>query len=300
MFDVNALKAVAGQKLGLATLLAKKYSPEVLTVVGVVGVIASVVMVAKATTKLEPVLDKHEEEVDAAKSLRADGVTTEEQYKLDLTRIYTKRTIDVVRLYLPSGTLLVASLGCMVGAAGILKKRNVALAAAYKVVESQLEKARQHMPIEGVEREDTGEEVVDPGTGVVAVRSKTDPNRYSPYARIFDEGNVNYNGYNPYGNLSFLRGQQNYANDRLKTRGWLLLNEVYRDLGFQETKEGAIVGWSLKKGDDFVDFGMYDPDSPAAADFVNGHEKNVILDFNVAGVIFEDIGLKDLVKKPKQ
>ena len=65
----------------------------------------------------------------------------------------------------------------------------------------------------------------------------------------------------------------------------MTLNEVYRELGYKETPEGAIVGWAMSApGDDFVDFGLHkgvntNPDDPRA-----------ILDFNVNGVIYEYIG----------
>ncbi len=93
----------------------------------------------------------------------------------------------------------------------------------------------------------------------------------------------------------FLVQQQNYANDLLKARGHLFLNEVYDLIGARRTKAGAQVGWIYDPehdhlgGDGFVDFGMFDIDKPKARDFVNGYEKVIILDFNVDGVILDHI-----------
>ena len=145
MFNINAGKLLATRKLGKALLLGKKYSPEVLTAVGVVGVVASVVMVARATIKLDSVLEQSEEEVEAAKELRKLDEYSDEQYKVDLTRIYVKRVGSVVKLYAPGGTLLLTSLACLVGATGILKKRNVAAVAAYNVLKSQYDTYRQNV-----------------------------------------------------------------------------------------------------------------------------------------------------------
>ena len=89
----------------------------------------------------------------------------------------------------------------------------------------------------------------------------------------------------------FLRHQQNYANDILKNRGYLFLNEVYDMLGFPRTKYGQIVGWVYDEknsnGDNFVDFGIYDKDNPEKRKFVNGYETAIWLDFNVDGNILD-------------
>ena len=89
----------------------------------------------------------------------------------------------------------------------------------------------------------------------------------------------------------FLKDQQRYANDRLKTKGCLFLNEVYDMLGFQRTKAGACVGWVYDEkhptGDNFVDFGLYNGYNDRTNAFVNGRERSVILDFNVDGYILD-------------
>ena len=91
----------------------------------------------------------------------------------------------------------------------------------------------------------------------------------------------------------FLKDQQRYANDRLKTKGCLFLNEVYDMLGIPRTKAGAIVGWIFDEkhpnGDNFVDFGIYDIHNDKKRDFVNGYERTILLDFNVDGVIYDKI-----------
>ena len=88
----------------------------------------------------------------------------------------------------------------------------------------------------------------------------------------------------------FLKRQQDYANDRLKAKGHLFLNEVYDMLGIDRTKAGQIVGWVYDEdhpvGDNFVDFGIYDYTKPANVRFVNGNERTILLDFNVDGPIY--------------
>ena len=115
-----------------------------------------------------------------------------------------------------------------------------------------------------------------------------DPNTYSDYARFFDDGCIGWDKDAEY-NLMFLKQQQNYANEMLKSKGHLFLNEVYDMLGIPRTKAGQVVGWIYDEkkpvGDNFVDFGMYDINRPKNRDFVNGYERTIILDFNVDGDI---------------
>ena len=89
----------------------------------------------------------------------------------------------------------------------------------------------------------------------------------------------------------FLRARQNWFNDKLKADGYLFLNDVYDELGIPRTKPGQIVGWIYNEnnpvGDNYVDFGMYDVNYEPARDFINGHECNILLDFNVDGPILD-------------
>ena len=117
-----------------------------------------------------------------------------------------------------------------------------------------------------------------------------DPNLYSDYAKFFDEFNPNWQN-DPEYNLMFLKSQQQYANDLLKARGRLFLNEVYDMLGIERTKAGQVVGWTYNMknptGDNFVDFGIYDMSKERVRAFVNGYEPSILLDFNVDGNVWD-------------
>jgi hypothetical protein len=117
-----------------------------------------------------------------------------------------------------------------------------------------------------------------------------DPNGYSVYSRFFDCGCTGWDP-DPSYSLMFLKNQQNTANDILKARGYLYLNEVYDMLGIPRSKAGQIVGWIYDEkhpiGDNFVEFGIWDKYNADARDFVNGKEQVIILDFNVDGPILE-------------
>lgn len=47
--------------------------------------------------------------------------------------------------------------------------------------------------------------------------------------------------------MMFLRRQQDYANEMLKARGHLFLNEVYDLLDIPRSKAGQVVGWVYDK-----------------------------------------------------
>ena len=78
---------------------------------------------------------------------------------------------------------------------------------------------------------------------------------------------------------------QQMFNDRLQIYGYVLLNDVYQELGIQRTKEGSIVGWAMtnKSGDGYVDFGLDEKINMT-------DDERFILDFNVDGVIYDYIG----------
>lgn len=286
----------------------KKHSPEILLAAGVVGVVASGVMACKATLKVQEIVDDAKGKIDTIHEVSNDPSMaekyTEEDSKKDLAIVYTQTAVKMIKLYGPSVALGVASLGCMIGSNRILNKRNVALAAAYTAVDKSFKEYRGRVierfgkqmdkelrynikaqEIEEVSVDEKGKEVTKKSTVEVM-----DPNAYSPYSIVFDDGNT---GWDPDPELTkyFLIQQQNWANDRLKAKGHLFLNEVYDMLGAKRTKAGAQVGWVYDEknavGDNYVDFGIFDIRSPKARDFVNGLEKVIVLDFNVDGVILD-------------
>ena len=288
-------------------LKAIKHSPEILAGVGVVGVVGSLVMACKATTKLSDILENSKEQLDKIKEVAADPAY-EEKYsqddaKKDTTITYVQTAMKVTKLYAPSVILCAGSLGCLLASNNILKKRNAALSAAYMTVDKSFKEYRKRVADrfgEEVEKEirynikaeeitkvdENGNEV----TETVKVMDGTDdPNSYSDYARFFDESCAAWQNDAEY-NLTFLKAQQQYANDLLKARGRLFLNEVYRMLGIDETKAGQVVGWVYNPdnptGDNFVDFGIYNMQRERVRAFVNGYEPNILLDFNVDGVIW--------------
>ena len=286
----------------------RKYSPEILAGVGVVGVIASTVMACKATTKLSDILAESKEQLEQIKTVAVDPAYadkyTEDDAKKDTTITYVQTGVKVAKLYAPSVILCTSSLGCLLASNNILRKRNAALSAAYMTVDKSFKEYRRRVAErfgDEVEKEirynikakeivtvdEEGNEVKET---VKVMEGADNPTTYSDYARFFDESCPAWQN-DPEYNLTFLRAQQQYANDLLKAQGRLFLNDVYKMLGIDITKAGQVVGWvydpDCPVGDNFVDFGIYDMSKERVRAFVNGYEPNILLDFNVDGNIWD-------------
>ena len=304
--------------IGKSGLKLKKYSPEILVVSGVVGVVASAVMACKSTLKVNAVVEDTKEKLDKIHEASEHGATamgmdyTEEDRKKDLVIVYTQTAVEFAKLYGPAVILGGLSITAILASNNILRKRNVTLAAAYAALDRGFKDYRKRVVErfgESVDRElkynirkeKIETETVDPETGKKKKTKETievvnEADLTSPFSRFYDDGCVGWTK-DPQTNLIFLRAEQNFANDRLKARGYLFLNEVYERLGFPTTKLGQSFGWVYNpddenhKGDNYVDFGIYDIRRPKARDFVNGYERVILLDFNVDGNIvdtFED------------
>ena len=294
---------------GRSGLILKNASPEIYLVAGITGGVGAAVLACLATKKAPEVKARHLEDLEiiqrswkeVKEGERDISEYPESDYKKDLITVYTRTTGDYIKLYGPAVTLGVLSIACIIASHGVMKKRNAALIAAYKTVESAFTSYRKRVVAEYGEKTDymfkngiRAEQFVEIETDENGKKHKVtktaytqDPNGISMYARFFDECNRVWQRDASYNKL-FLRSQQNYWNDILKTRGHVFLNEVYDSLGFDRTKEGAVVGWVLgnKDGDSYVDFGLYDGSREAVRDFVNGSENAILLDFNVDGVIW--------------
>lgn len=288
----------------------KNHSPEILVIGGIVGTVTSAIMACKATTKLDTILEEHKEKVDAVHEAMEHPETLPEEYtpedgKKDLTIVYAQTSLDLVKLYAPAVALGTVSIAAILAGHNITRKRNVALAAAYTAIDKSFKEYRGRVVErfgEALDKElryniksKEVEEIVqnEDGTTTIEKRvvSTADP-LASPYSKFFDEGCPDWTK-DPEFNLMFLRDQERFANERLKARGHLFLNEVYDMLGIPRTEAGQVVGWiydkNIPNGDNYVDFGIYNLYREANRNFVNGYERSILLDFNVDGPIMNMI-----------
>jgi hypothetical protein len=304
MSKLSIMKATLTKVVGRSGLVLKKFSPEILIGVGIIGVVAGTVLACKATLKVDTVIDKAQSDLKKIKETHENPKTenySEADYQKDLVTVYVQTGVKIAKLYAPAVMLGVASVSCLLGAHGIMKQRNIALVAAYRAIDGGFKDYRRRVVDElgqdkdyqfktGIRQETVTEIEKDEHGKSIKVKKtveKLDPNEYSTYARFFDEASLNWSKTPEY-NKYFLKCQQNYANDLLKSRGHIFLNEVYDMIGVPRSQAGAVVGWVLgKDNDNFVDFGMYNLDRMPARDFINGYERSILLDFNVDGVILD-------------
>lgn len=301
---------ILSRKFGKMGLKLKKHSPEIMVIGGVIGVVGSTVLACKATTKLSGILEESKENVDQIKDyVEENGYSekySEEDYKKDLAITYTQTGVKIAKIYAPAVILGTLSITSILAGHNITRKRNLALSAAYVAIDKSFKEYRSRVVERfgekldkelryNIKQGETEEIVRNDEGGEEVVKTTTeyaDPNTYSEYARFFDDGCLGWTK-DPESNLTFLKQQQNYANDKLKRKGFLFLNDVYDMLGIQPTKAGQIVGWIYDEknpiGDNFVDFGIYDINRPKNRDFVNGYERVILLDFNVDGNILNMI-----------
>lgn len=302
----NEIVKKASSALGKVNIKLRKHSPELLIAAGVVGTVVSTVLACKATTKLSTILDESKGNIETIHKCENDKEMEErysqEDAKKDLAIVYIQTGVKIAKLYAPAVVLGTISIAGIVASNNILRKRNVALAAAYATVDKSFKEYRSRV----VERfgDDVDKElrynikakkieemIKDPESGKEK-KSKTTVNVAAPtvddYARFFDktcrhyEENMNYN-------LMLLRSQQQLANDKLVADGFLFLSDIYDMLGITRTKMSQSVGWIYKpdgnsNGDNFVDFGVMVVKRETED---GGYEDAILMNFNVDGPILD-------------
>lgn len=296
MKSVNGVTSKAVMKL-------KKHSPEILVVAGIAGTVVSAVLACKATTKVAEILDETKGTLDTIHEGMETGAINGQEYttedgKKDTVVVYAQTGMKLAKLYGPAIILGTLSITSILASNNILRKRNVALGAAYAAIDKSFKEYRGRVIERFGEQVDTElkygikakkfEEIeVDPETGKEKKVKKTvmvaDPNLQSDYAVYFDSKSRNYET-NPDYNRMFLKAQQAFANDKLHTRGHLFLNEVLDDLDLPRTPAGQIVGWTKDGPDGYVNFRIVEVERETED---GRHEPVLLLDFNVEGNIWE-------------
>lgn len=297
--NIRSIRNSVTSNMGLTLLKGKKHSPAIMFGAGVVGVVATVVLASRATLKLEAVLDEANHDLkraDAAHELDPQ-VYSARDYQQDRAVTYVKAVTKVARLYGPALLVGCASIGLLTGAHVTLTRRNASLTAAYIAVDKAFKEFSERVKAEYGEEK---ERELRFGAQEVEILSETKEGEpivervkvfggHSQYARIFDEYNVNWER-EPAHNIFFLKSKQQWLNDKLEVDGFVLLNDVYVELGMERTKAGCVVGWVKGHGDSHIDFGIWDSeDMDRFHAFMVGREKGILLDFNVDGVIYDMI-----------
>lgn len=266
----------------------RQASPDILVVVGVVGVVAATVMACKATLKVDEVLAEHEEKVkqinETAEDPQYAARYSQEDCDTDLKNMKIKTAVKLAKLYAPAVIVGTLAIGCIVGSHYILQKRNAGLMAAYAALDTSFKEYRKRVAAklgeeaekeirQGIKKETIMETIKDEdGNESQVERTVTtrDPSA-NPYTRLFD---MTCKGWerNAHMNWFTLRNVQSILNRKLQLCGHLYLNDVYDILDMTKSEAGQSVGWMAEPPADsdwenFVDLGLGDePDENADPD----------------------------------
>ena len=247
-------------KTNLATIakdirkFASKRSPEILTGIGIAGMITTTILAVRATPKALELLEeqKKEESVDELSSFEVVKVAW--------------------KPYIPAMVTCIASTACLIGASSVNTKRNAALATAYKLSETALSEYRDKV----VETIGEKKERI--------VRDKVAEERVKKNPVSKNEVIVTGNGktlcFDPISGRYFMcsietiKKAENALNKQMlhDISGYVSLNEFYDELGLDHTSVGNDLGWNTNQLID-IDFSSQLND--------NG-EPSVVLDYLVA------------------
>ena len=298
-----------------AQLTVRKHSPEILMVAGVIGTVAGAVMACKETLELEDVLDEcKQEKMELEEQYAMCEKYSEDALKKDQVKLTIKQVAKIVKLYAPSVIMEVTSIGVIFASNDIMRKRNASMAAAYATLNSMYKRYRQNV-IEsygeevdkdmrfGVKHEKVTEIDEDGNKVKIDARIVDLDNTalaISDYSRFFQMGCKGFDASSGRYNLLYLKGIQAMFNNKLIADGYVMLNDVYRELGFDTIPEGWSIGWVYDEanpiGDNYIDFGLYEARNKNQS-AVNDWEPVILMDFNVDGNLYEDPKLYSLLKK---
>ena len=205
----------------------EKHSPEILTGIGIAGMVTTTVLAVKATPKAIKLLEKE-------RKRRNEELTA----------------VDVVKTtwkcYIPAVVTGATSVACLIGASSVNMKRNAALATAYSISHTALTEYQEKV-IETI-----GEKKER------AVRDKIAEDRVknNPVSNnsviMTERGNTlcydAMSGRYFRSDIDKIKKAENFLNNRLINEMYFSLNEFYEELGLEPTRLGDELGWNMSDG----------------------------------------------------
>lgn len=206
----------------------KKHTPEILTGVGIAGMITTTVMAVRATPKALILIEDKKKEADV------DELTAAETLKA------------AYKCYIPAAITGVASVACLVGASSVNARRNAALAAAYTLSESTL-KDYQEKVIEtiGEKKEQSVRDAMakdkmdkDPVTNrEVLITGKGKTLCYDAVSGRYFECDID-----------LIKKAEAKLNTRIRDEMYISLNDFYYEIGLTSVRLGDELGWNINDG----------------------------------------------------
>ena len=209
-------------------LLAKKHCPEILTGIGIAGMVATTIMAVKATPKAILLINEKEVELGVEKLSKKEVVQT------------------TWKCYIPAAITGVTSIACIVGASSVSMRRNAALATAYTLSETALREYRDKVvEVVGEKKEQAVRDAI--------AKDRIDKNPVSKN-EVFITGNGTTLFYDPFtggyfeSDLEVLRRSVNDVVFQMLNEGSASLNDFYYNIGRPDTRPGHDLGWNANNG----------------------------------------------------
>lgn len=215
----------------------EKHQPEILTGIGIAGMISTTIMAVRSTPKaldlLSEIKEEHEQD-DDKKEMAKDIV------------------IKIAPLYLPSIVIGAVSISCIIGASSINFKRNAALATAYSLSETALKDYRNKVIETMGDKKD--QTIIDH-----VAKDKIEKNPVIKQQIILTEkGSTlcydNLSGRYFKSDIDILKKAENEINKMLLVDDAVSLNDFYDLIGLDDIGVGELIGWRMSDGFIELDF----------------------------------------------
>ena len=217
-------------------LFTGKHAPEILTGIGIAGMVTTVVLAVKETPKACQLLDE-----------RKDELKTENLPGVEIVKTTWK-------CYIPAAVTGVASIACIIGANSVHNKRTAAIAAAYKISETALSEYKDKVvEVVGEKKEQAVRDAIDKdhiqnnpvSKQQVFITTKGESLCYDAHSGRYFKSDIEQ-----------IRRAVNNLNHQM-TAGdmYCSLNDFYDEIGLSHTDMGDELGWSIEDGLLDIDFG---------------------------------------------
>lgn len=205
-----------------------KHSPEILTGLGIAGMITTTVLAVKATPKALDLINDRKDELETEKLPPIEVVKT------------------AWKCYIPATLTCVTSTACLIGASSVNLKRNAALATAYKLSESAISEYKDAVIDKiGEKKEQTIRDKV------AEEKMKKNPVSSSEVF-ITEKGNTlcydTISGRYFKSDIDRIKRAENAINKQLLDEMYVSLNDLYDELDLDHTKLGDELGWKIDDG----------------------------------------------------
>lgn len=230
-----------------------KHSPEILTGIGIAGMVTTAILAVKATPTALKLIAEAEDE-------NANYCDREPLTKIEIVKVAWKP-------YIPSIVTCIVSISCLIGASSVNFRRNAALATAYKLSEAALTEYKDAV-IEtiGEKKEQSVKEKIS--------KNRIEKNPVSNNT-IYVTGNGDTLFLEPisgryfYSDIEQVRSVINTLNEIMYSDpfGRILLSDFYDAIGLKQTSISDDIGWDIENGSIKVEFhpAMSDKGKPCLA-----------------------------------